>query len=201
MTRFTKMHRLLIGTLIFACGGCMSNPDRIVLLPNADGSASALTLKTARGNQTIDRPYDAVNVSQNGAIASTRESPESVLARYGTALAAQPSRPVSYVVYFINGKDEITPESRPMINKISAEMKSRSAPEITIIGHTDRVGTLEANDSLSLDRAKVMREILITGGISAEHIDVAGRGEREPLVQTADEVAEARNRRVEINVR
>jgi outer membrane protein OmpA-like peptidoglycan-associated protein len=46
-----------------------------------------------------------------------------------------------------------------------------------------------------------MREILITGGISAEHIDVAGRGEREPLVQTADEVAEARNRRVEINVR
>jgi outer membrane protein OmpA-like peptidoglycan-associated protein len=38
-------------------------------------------------------------------------------------------------------------------------------------------------------------------GIAADRIRVAGRGEREPLVPTADEVAEARNRRVEINVR
>jgi len=30
---------------------------------------------------------------------------------------------------------------------------------------------------------------------------VAGRGEREPAVPTADEVAEARNRRVEIKIR
>jgi outer membrane protein OmpA-like peptidoglycan-associated protein len=38
-------------------------------------------------------------------------------------------------------------------------------------------------------------------GIAPDRITTAGRGEREPLVPTADEVAEPRNRRVEISVR
>jgi outer membrane protein OmpA-like peptidoglycan-associated protein len=38
-------------------------------------------------------------------------------------------------------------------------------------------------------------------GIPNSAINVAGRGEREPVVPTADEVSEPRNRRVEINVR
>ena len=38
-------------------------------------------------------------------------------------------------------------------------------------------------------------------GIKAASMEVAGRGEREPVVATADEVAEARNRRVEISIR
>lgn len=46
-----------------------------------------------------------------------------------------------------------------------------------------------------------MRETLVSLGIAAEVIIVAGRGEREPPVPTADEVAETRNRRVEISVR
>jgi len=41
----------------------------------------------------------------------------------------------------------------------------------------------------------------VKAGVAADRISVAGRGEREPLVPTADEVAEPRNRRVEINVR
>ena len=38
-------------------------------------------------------------------------------------------------------------------------------------------------------------------GVRVDQIQVAGRGEREPLVVTEDEVAEPRNRRVEISVR
>jgi len=38
-------------------------------------------------------------------------------------------------------------------------------------------------------------------GVPAERIVIAGRGEREPIVPTADNVDEPRNRRVEINVR
>lgn len=175
--------------------------DRIVLLPNADGSPSAVVLKTAAGERVIDRPYDAVSINQGGVITPTRESPESVRARYGSALNAQPKRPVSYTVYFVSGKNEITPESQAVIDKMKTELKTRSAPEISVIGHTDRVGKLESNDALSLKRAEVLVKILIAGGIAAESIEAAGRGEREPLVPTADEVAEPRNRRVEINVR
>jgi outer membrane protein OmpA-like peptidoglycan-associated protein len=176
-------------------------PDRIVLLPNADGSPSAVILKTAVGEQVIDHPYQAASVTQDGAITPRKESAESVKARYGAVLAAQPKRPASYTVYFVSGKNEITPESQAVLEKVKADLKTRNVPEILVIGHTDRVGKLEANDALSLARAKVMRDILIATGIPAKLIQTAGRGEREPIVQTADQVPEAKNRRVEISVR
>jgi outer membrane protein OmpA-like peptidoglycan-associated protein len=72
--------------------------------------------------------------------------------------------------------------------------------EISVIGHTDRVGKLEANDALSLKRAEAVGEQLKAAGILAP-MEFAGRGEREPLIPTADEVPEPANRRVEINLR
>jgi hypothetical protein len=57
------------------------------------------------------------------------------------------------------------------------------------------------NDTLSRQRAEVVRRALVARGIAADNIVVVGRGKREPIVATADGVAEARNRRVEILVR
>jgi OOP family OmpA-OmpF porin len=88
---------------------------------------------------------------------------------------------------------------------VLAEMRAAlallPAPEVVVTGHTDRMGAVEANDRLSLARAEAVREILVAAGVPAAAITVAGRGEREPAVPTADEVAEARNRRVEIKIR
>jgi outer membrane protein OmpA-like peptidoglycan-associated protein len=116
-------------------------------------------------------------------------------------LAAQPPAPLSFTVYFLIGSNEFTEESKATVNTLLAEMARRPSPEIAVIGHTDRLGTDQTNDALSLQRAQRVKEMLIQRGVPAERISVAGRGEREPLVPTADEVAEPRNRRVEINVR
>lgn len=186
--------------LLAAVSGC-APVDRIVLLPNVDGSASAVVVKTSAGEHVLDHPYDAVGVSGSGRLSTLKENPGSVSARYGEVLAAQPLRPVSYQVYFETGQDEISVESQGVIAQIKADILKRSAPDIIIVGHTDRVGSLTANDALSLQRAGVVRDILLAGGISVLNIEVAGRGEREPLVATEDEVPEARNRRVEIIVR
>jgi OmpA-OmpF porin, OOP family len=70
-----------------------------------------------------------------------------------------------------------------------------------VVGHTDRVGTVPYNDALSLRRAERVQAQLVQLGIPAAQIQAAGRGERAPLVPTEDEVAEPRNRRVEITVR
>jgi len=70
-----------------------------------------------------------------------------------------------------------------------------------VIGHTDTVGADAFNDKLSLERAQTVREILIGMGVPAQNITAAGRGRRELLVPTADNVSEPRNRRVELNVR
>jgi outer membrane protein OmpA-like peptidoglycan-associated protein len=88
-----------------------------------------------------------------------------------------------------------------VLDELKAFLATHPAPQITVIGHTDRMGTVEYNDALSRQRAETVRELLVEVGIQASSMDVAGRGEREPLVPTADEVPEERNRRVEINVR
>jgi outer membrane protein OmpA-like peptidoglycan-associated protein len=105
------------------------------------------------------------------------------------------------VYYATASATELTPESIPVIEALKSELAKRPAPEITVIGHTDRVGTDEANDLLSLQRAQSVRQVLIESGINAISIDATGRGEREPLVATPNEVDEPRNRRVEISVR
>ena len=190
----------LIGVVLVAVlSGCAS--ERIVLLPNQDASASAVVVKTAGGELVLDKSYSSAEVSQGGRIKSFQQSAESVSTRYSAVIAAQPQRPVSYLLYFRSDKVELTAESKLVLKEVQADLKARAAPEITVIGHTDSVSDDAYNDALSLERAKAMRNLLVAEGISADHLTVAGRGKREPLVQTAEQVREPRNRRVEIFVR
>jgi outer membrane protein OmpA-like peptidoglycan-associated protein len=80
-------------------------------------------------------------------------------------------------------------------------MRTRPVPDIVVTGHTDTVGTGEYNDKLSMQRAERVKAFLTGIGIPPDRIQTAGRGERELLVPTADNIDEPRNRRVEINVR
>ena len=177
--------------------------DRVVLLPGPDGKSSgAVSLKTGNQEQLLDQSYASAEVHKNGSIAPTQTDAASVKAKFGDALAAMPPRPVSFVVNFAAGSgDTLTPESAEVLAQLRAALKERPAPELYVIGHTDRVGKLEANDALSLQRANTVKAMLVADGIPADSIDVAGRGEREPLVATEDEVAEPANRRVQIVVR
>ena len=115
--------------------------------------------------------------------------------------AALPARPTVFLLYFLTGKDELTPESTGDVEKILADMRARPVPDIVVTGHTDTVGTAESNDKLSMQRAERVKGFLTGIGIPSERIQVAGRGERELLVPTADNVDEPRNRRVEISIR
>jgi len=175
--------------------------EHVVLVPGADGKTGAVVIKSAGGEMVLDRPYAGAGISAGGAIAPSQADAEKVRERFGAALEAQPPRPVSFLVYFVTNSDELTPESRQSFDQIKAELAKRPVPDVIVIGHTDRVGAVEYNDKLSLVRARAVRDALVAAGIPAGHIQEAGRGEREPLVPTADEVAEPRNRRVEINVR
>jgi len=191
-----------LGLLLLAGCAKPARNDLYVLLPGQDGHApGALTVESGGKQATLDQPYEAARVKEPGNVEPGTVTPEQVQQAFGPALAAQPPRPVSFILYFLENRDELTPESRPILTQIIAEISRYPAPEIVVIGHTDRVGTLARNDALSLQRAGRMRDELVKAGVDPARIRVEGRGEREPLVPTADEVAEPRNRRVEINIR
>lgn len=190
--------------LSLALAGCLTlvgcTTERVVLLPSADGRQSVVVVRDARGEVLLNQPYAALKRRLDGN-ASYQSSPEEVQERFGDALAALPARPISYVLYFEAGGNVLTQESQAALTNIRKEIAERAASEVMVIGHTDRVGNAEGNDKLSLKRAEGLRDLLIESGISAEKLEAVGRGERDPLVPTADEVDEPKNRRVEINVR
>ena len=176
--------------------------DLIVLLPDPEGKAAALSVTHGADQRVLSAPYAAARIKEEGHLDTVDITPDEVNRIFGEVVAALPPRPVSFLLYFLEGKDQLTAESQQVVQQIFDEIKRRPAPEIVIIGHTDRVGTVPYNDALSLRRAEKVRDDLKNVlGIPAEQIQVAGRGEREPLVPTEDEVAEPRNRRVEISVR
>jgi outer membrane protein OmpA-like peptidoglycan-associated protein len=179
----------------------LARDDLYVVVPGPDGATGAVTVTTSGGTQVLDQPYAAARIREPGRPEPAVVSEQEVRQVFGAALAAQPPRPVSFTLYFLEARDELTPESQRVMQEVSAEIGRRPDAEIAVIGHTDRVGTVPSNDALSLRRAERVRADLARLGISASRIEVAGRGEREPLVATEDEVPEPRNRRVEINIR
>jgi len=181
--------------------GCATRNDLYVLLPGKDGKTGALIVDSEGKKQTLDTPYAAARVKNVGSVDGVKSSADEVKQDFGPALEAQPKRPVSFYLYFLSDTDEVAPESKALVSQIFAEIARRPAPEIVIIGHTDRVGSAQYNDALSRRRAERCRDELLKLGIPKVRISVAGRGWREPEVPTAQDVSEPRNRRVEISVR
>lgn len=176
--------------------------EQIILLPGADGSVGAVTVSSSAGTRTLDRAYEAVDVTASGKLATAQESAASVAARYGEVLKAVPPPEVTFVLYFESGSsDTLTPESQAKVEELRSALLSRPAPEIAVVGHTDTVGSQQDNDRLSMERARTLQGKIEEAGISAVSIQASGRGERELLVPTADRVDESRNRRVEITIR
>lgn len=175
--------------------------ELVVLVPAADGHIGTVVIERDGKKTTLNTAYASSQAVGKRETGTPTLSEEDVKRQFGAALAAIPARPTSFTLYFVTGTDELTDESKAEMQRVLAELRRRPAPDIQVIGHTDRVGADAENDALSLQRAQKLREEMLALGIPAARIRAAGRGEREPLVPTADGVDEPRNRRVEINVR
>ena len=175
----------------------------VVVVPAKDGKVGTVAVTTPQGETLINTAYAAASVMKDGRTQTSSLTEQDVQTLFRETLQIRPEPPLSFTLYFLEGKDELTAESKGRLADILAEIARRGGKvsEITVVGHTDRVGKVEYNDRLSLQRAQKVAAGLVKIGVQTEAVSVAGRGEREPLVPTDDEVAEPRNRRVEISVR
>ncbi|MEO8303624.1 MAG: OmpA family protein [Betaproteobacteria bacterium] len=188
------------GVLAAWLGGCSYNTGIVVLLPEKDGRDTAVEVTQGDQKYVLDKPYAATRQWPAGAQTYTSD-PKEVQARFGAALAAQPRRATSFTLYFVEGQDEFTVESKAVLEGMFAEIAKYPVPDLVVVGHTDTVGNNAVNDALALRRAETVRAAILARGVAPENIVAIGRGKRELLVLTAEGVAEPRNRRVEIVVR
>jgi len=192
---------IALAALAAGCATTPSTPALFAVVPGADGHVGAVVVRTERGERVIDSAYGAQRLRRDGSVEASVLTAADVRREFGSTLDALPGKPATFTLYFLEGRDELTPESRAEMEKVFGELKRRPLPDIVVIGHTDTVGGLAFNDRLSLARAERLREMMIGLGIPSGRITAAGRGKRELLVPTEDSISEPRNRRVEINVR
>lgn len=175
--------------------------EMVVVLPEADGRVGTVVVERGDDRIILNQPYATSRITADGAIRLELQPARQVRWDFGRTVAGLPARPVSFLLYFVTGTDTLTEASRGELTRMLQELSRRQAPDIVVIGHTDRQGADEMNDELSLQRAERVKADLVSQGIAPERIRAAGRGEREPVVETDDGVDEPLNRRVEINVR
>jgi len=183
-------------------GGCATGKTVVVLLPDPDGHAGEIEISNKDGTRNINQAGDAVSVSSgNAPQPAVKMSEKEFNDIFAQALAVEPAPPAKYMLYFFLDSIELKPDSRASMKAIITEIEKRASTDIEVIGHTDRSGEEEFNMALSRRRAESVREILDAAGIAPAAIRMAFHGEGNPLIQTADNVHEPLNRRVEVIVR
>ena len=197
------MSRRLIALLapaLLSLAAC-APATRVVLLPQEGVPTAAVTVQARQGQVVLAQPYAVAEVASSGSVDTAQTDAQQVEKRYGQLLSVQPAAEQRFTLLFMPGGAQLTLESSAELADVLARATERPGGEVIIIGHTDRVGSVESNDTLSLQRAQAVRQLVIDRGFDPNRVEAVGRGEREPVVQTADEVEEPKNRRAEIVVR
>jgi outer membrane protein OmpA-like peptidoglycan-associated protein len=199
----TRLRLLVVLAPLWLLAACGTPDNLFVLLPNEDGSVGRIEIASTTGGQTLDTAQEATGLDRAGQapVEPFALTAEEIQTTFGQALAAQPAPPQVFLLYFRTGTTELVPDSQAQLPGIIETVTGRTAPDVSVVGHTDRAGTDELNLGLSLDRAESVRDALVAAGLTIERIEVTSHGENNPLIPTADGVSEPRNRRVEVTVR
>jgi outer membrane protein OmpA-like peptidoglycan-associated protein len=166
-----------------------------------DGGSRA-TLKLTRGKQEI---WIGVNVAavyeyRLDIVEKAEMVQEVVASAEGmTKDISVTGRVALYGIYFDTGKSEIKPESEPALKEIARMLKQDAATKLFVVGHTDNVGGIGGNMSLSRSRAESVVRVLATRhGVGAGQLAAHGVGSLSPIASNATEEGRALNRRVEL---
>jgi outer membrane protein OmpA-like peptidoglycan-associated protein len=194
---------LLLPLALLVVSGCSVPRNLVVLLPDPAGKIGQVTVTNSHGTQVLKEARHASSIeSVNEApTAPQKLGDKEIREIFGPVLDAQPRPPVSFILYFEKDSTELTPESRNKFPDIIQTIQDRNSVDTSIIGHTDTSGKSAYNSKLSMQRANIVCDILVSDGRNREILHTNFHGEKDPLIKTSDNVVEPKNRRVEVTVR
>jgi outer membrane protein OmpA-like peptidoglycan-associated protein len=106
--------------------------------------------------------------------------------------------PGPFLVFFDWDKSVITPDAAAILDKAVEQYQTTGQTSVALVGHTDTSGSADYNMGLSQRRADAVKAYMVGKGIPDSAATATGVGQNQLLVQTADNVREPQNRRVEI---
>jgi OOP family OmpA-OmpF porin len=97
------------------------------------------------------------------------------------------------------GKATIRAKSYPSLNRVAGLLTEKNF-SLKLAGHTDNVGSNDANMRLSKDRAESIKSYLVSQGANASRIEATGYGETQPIASNKTAKGRQANRRVEFTL-
>jgi outer membrane protein OmpA-like peptidoglycan-associated protein len=98
------------------------------------------------------------------------------------------------------GSTRLSPKAAEGLGAVARVLVEYHQTIVTLQGHTDSIGDAAVNQRISEQRALAVASLLISAGVSADRIVVAGHGESSPIAPNSTEEGRGANRRVEIEV-
>ncbi|WP_342618640.1 TolC family outer membrane protein [Rhodoferax sp. GW822-FHT02A01] len=170
---------------------------RITLLPDEDGKVGRVFVKDGKGDEVKLETAYAASLDDCQKVTPGQSTDP----RYKAMVKKLPEAARYYRINFVLGKDEMLPESATVFKFLLEDYRKTAAPEVTLIGHSDKVGDPATNLRLSQKRAKAVYDLLTKdGAVPKSDIEQAWRGDKEPLPGTEGAKSEPRNRRVEVKI-
>jgi peptidoglycan-associated lipoprotein len=161
---------LMIVALLLA--GCPKRPDVQVGVAESIGPETATAAKTTAKEEKVAEPI------------------------IETATIPVPESPPLKDVFFNSDKAVLGEDAKKRLDEIIEWLNVNPEAHIVIEGHTDERGPEAYNLILGKQRANVVRDYLVAGGIDAKRLHTTSQGEKQPFVQGHDDSAWMRNRRV-----
>jgi outer membrane protein OmpA-like peptidoglycan-associated protein len=166
-------------------------------LPAAGRSLNLLLYTSVADNANTGRAATYIEIVEPKAMPTGQVTVDAKA--LGQGLQAE-GKVALYGLLFDTGKTEIKADSNAQLDQMAALLKAQPVLKVLIVGHTDNVGSIDANLALSEGRAKAVVAALAQRGIAAGRLQARGVANFAPVASNAAEDGRARNRRVEMVV-
>lgn len=193
---------LLMGGLSFTFGDKAQKSVEAVVAPEPKTVISPI-VPAATEKQVacpiVEAPVAATIDSDNDGVLDQNDQCAKTPSRYKVNEIGCPTK-ATINDHFKFDSDHIDSTATSEINAFAVFMKENPSYKVTIIGHTDSIGTPEYNQQLSIQRAENVKGALVSQGIEPERLSTEGKGESMPMMSNMLEEGRAENRRIELEL-
>src|SRR5829696_3156289 len=213
VARATSLRMRLVAAALAAAlasllGGCasMNQKEKGAVIGAATGAAAGAVIGKATGSTARGAIIGAAVGGAAGAVIGhqmdqqakeiDQSIPGATVARVGEGIAVT----FESGLLFDYDSDVVKTTAAGNLRTLAQSLDKYPNTDLMIVGHTDSQGGDAYNQQLSERRAAAARNYLISQGVAATRIKVAGRGESEPIADNAAEAGRSQNRRVEVAI-
>lgn len=170
--------------LLLVLTGCAKN--YVVLLPDDDGTVGKVQITSRLGTHVLDKSHQGsfIRAIEGRSFAVDDDT---LNKDFGAALAASPSKAARYLLYFDTAQTTLTAASKADLEIIKLALQGSQGADISVVGHTDTVGTRQSNVELGMARARVIAAMIDPAIIAPERVSIVSYGENHLLVPTPDD--------------